>query len=188
MAFVDGENLTIQAQKVFEQKALSVAEGPRYQRNKFIWFAGQRADVSFSLFDQIVRDGARVRSLYYTSAVGSDELLEQTRASLWEIGFEPNVFRKTRQDQKAKGVDIALTKDMLAHAFRQNYDVAVLVAGDGDYVPLVEEVKRLGKRVCILFFGQFGLSPSLKLASDAFMDLTEYFVSDWKRAGQEPRS
>jgi len=28
----------------------------------------------------------------------------------------------------------ALTKDMLSHAFRDNYEVAVLVAGDGDYV------------------------------------------------------
>ena len=40
---------------------------------------------------------------------------------------------------KAKGVDIALTTDMLSNAFLGNYDVAVLVAGDGDYVPLVEQ-------------------------------------------------
>src|SRR4051794_12186407 len=45
----------------------------------------------------------------------------------------------------AKGVDISLTKDMLVQAFLGNYDIAVLVAADGDYLPVVEEVKRLGK-------------------------------------------
>ena len=44
---------------------------------------------------------------------------------------------------RAKGVDIALTKDLLSHAFLDNYDAVVLVAGDGDYVPVVEELKRL---------------------------------------------
>ena len=34
--------------------------------------------------------------------------------------------------------------------FEDHYDVAVLIAGDGDYVPLVEEVKSLGKVVYVL--------------------------------------
>jgi len=48
---------------------------------------------------------------------------------------------------------------MLSHAFLNNYDVATLIAGDADYVPLVEEVKRLGKVVYVLFFVSNGLSP-----------------------------
>jgi uncharacterized LabA/DUF88 family protein len=68
---------------------------------------------------------------------------------------------------------------MLTHAFMNNYDTAVLVAGDGDYVPLVEEVKRFGKRVVLHFF-QSGLSEDLKLACDAFIDVTRPFHDYWK--------
>ena len=39
--------------------------------------------------------------------------------------------------------------------------VAVLVAGDGDYVPLITEVKRLGKVVYVVFFNDYGLSTEL---------------------------
>jgi len=40
---------------------------------------------------------------------------------------------------------------MLSNAIDNNYEVAVLVAGDADYVPLVEEVKRRGKMVILCF-------------------------------------
>jgi uncharacterized LabA/DUF88 family protein len=48
-----------------------------------------------------------------------------------------------------------------------NYERAVLIAGDGDYVPLIEEVKRLGKRVFVRFIGAY-TNPELKLSADDF--------------------
>ena len=33
-----------------------------------------------------------------------------------------------------KGIDILLTTDFLPHSFKNNYDVAILVVGDSDYV------------------------------------------------------
>lgn len=73
-------------------------------------------------------------------------------------------------------MDITLTRDMLSHAFRDNFDVALRFAGDGDYVPLVEEVKRLGKPVHVCFF-QDGLNGKLRLAADHFTDITELFIN-----------
>jgi uncharacterized LabA/DUF88 family protein len=60
----------------------------------------------------------------------------------------------------------------------------VLVAGDGDYVPLVREVKRLGKIVCIAFFSEpkHGLSPELRVESDYFFPLEEKFRPAWPRS------
>jgi uncharacterized LabA/DUF88 family protein len=47
-------------------------------------------------------------------------------------------------------------------------------------VPLVEEVKRLGKIVCVAFFLEGkGLHPELKLSADRFCDLTPYFKGSW---------
>ena len=46
-----------------------------------------------------------------------------------------------------KGVDIKLATDMLRMAYRNLYDVAILVSGDGDFEPVVESVEELGKHV-----------------------------------------
>jgi len=70
---------------------------------------------------------------------------------------------------------------MLSHAFFDNYDDAVLVAGDGDYVPLIQEVKRLGKNVFVSFFGDgAGLAKEVRLVADRFQDLTAHFVTRWE--------
>jgi len=73
-------------------------------------------------------------------------------------------------------VDITLATDMLSHAFNDNYEVVVLVAGDEDYVPLVQEVKRTGKQVA-LWFLQDGLSRHLKRECDFFLDLQYYLYN-----------
>ena len=95
-----------------------------------------------------------------------------------ECGFNPVVFKKNKD--KSKGVDITLAKDVLIHAFYGNYDVAVLIAGDADYVPLVEEVKRFGKVVYLAFWEE-GLSPELHMASDHYFEMTKFFIKQWPK-------
>lgn len=101
--------------------------------------------------------------------------------SLWENGFLAKVFKKQKQQTKSKGVDIALTTDFLSNAFLNNYDVAVLIAGDADYIPMVNEVKRLGKLVYIVFFHgeKLGLNLALHLASDQFLNISGTFKEQW---------
>ena len=121
------------------------------------------------------------RAYYYTSVCGDEAAIEDVETKLWHLRFTPRVFKKSKQQAKAKGVDISLTKDMLSHAFMDHYQFAVLVSGDGDYIPLVEEVKRLGKRVIVWFFGvDDGLNPRLRLAADEYYDLTQLWINSWK--------
>ncbi|MBI4464566.1 MAG: NYN domain-containing protein [Acidobacteria bacterium] len=178
MIFVDGENFTIRAQEIVGQSKSKLVEGENYRENCFVWFPKCHPHFLATLHSRTPGFGL-VRASYYTS-VNNDEELKDIRIKLWKLGFNPNVFKKKRKDQKAKGVDIALTKDMLSHAFLGNYDIAILLAGDGDYVPLVEEVKRLGRRVWVSFFDQNGLSEDLRLVSDHFSDITNAFLSAWK--------
>ena len=182
MVFVDGENLTIRAQNLAKRYELKPKPGPLYRQDVFIWADGTgfpQPDLGI-WHDQWVA-GSPLRSSYYTSLTGTHEEVSDVKQALWNLGFQPEVFKRNKPGQKAKGVDIALTKDMLSNAFLGNYDTAILVAGDGDYVPLVQEVKRLGKRVHVCFFPTDGLSPDLKLASDCFIDLTNTFIQTWKR-------
>jgi uncharacterized LabA/DUF88 family protein len=172
MTFVDGENLAIRAKKIFDSRLL---KRPFYKEDVFIWYPGSRA------YDRSLYGGNKhqlaplpVRCYYYTSYVGDDIARQEIEDFLWEIDFEPRIFKKKRQQEKSKGVDIALATDMLSNAFRDNFDVAYLVAGDGDYTPMIEEVKRYGKIVYVSFL-QSGLNPKLRIASDACFDITRQF-------------
>ena len=40
--------------------------------------------------------------------------------------------------EKQKEVDVQIACDMIRHAMRDNYDVAILVSGDRDFVPAVQ--------------------------------------------------
>src|SRR3954453_11123854 len=146
MVFVDGENLTLRAQELAKQRDWTLVEGECYRRDVLIWFPNRPGNTvahsspsDLSTWHDDYLCGAPIRAMYYTSMVGDEPAIRSATESLWNLGFSPAVFKKDRRDQKAKGVDIALTKDMLSHAYLNNYDCAVLIAGDGDYVPLVEE-------------------------------------------------
>ena len=97
------------------------------------------------------------------------------------MGFHGEVFKKEKHNQKSKGVDITLARDFLANAFMNNYD-AVLIAGDADYLPIVNEAKRMGKLVYIIFFhGEgSGLSRKLHIASDQFFSINQSFENAWR--------
>jgi uncharacterized LabA/DUF88 family protein len=186
MQFVDGENLTIRTQKLLEGKSIRLPDSEDYKRDCF-FVPLQHANQGFGTRPELVEIWP-FRSCYYTSCVGDDSTLLEVRRQLRKLGFEPNAFKKSSRATKTKGVDIALTKDMLSHAFRGNYESAILVAGDGDYVPLVEEVKRLGKRVHVRFMEEY-TDGELKLSADSFQDISEMVVlfATHKLAAQELR-
>ena len=62
------------------------------------------------------------------------------------------VGRDGRVEFRVKGDDIHLATDMLAGAYEDRYDTAVLVSGDGDFRPAILKVRKLGKRVENAYF------------------------------------
>ena len=59
-----------------------------------------------------------------------------------------NLFKKELGQEKA--VDVKLAVDLLE--FADIYDTAIIVSGDGDYVPVVQAVKNRGKQVINVSF------------------------------------
>ena len=51
-----------------------------------------------------------------------------------------------------KGDDIHLAVDMVSFAYENAFDTAILMSGDGDFVPAIERLKKLGKRVENAYF------------------------------------
>lgn len=110
-----------------------------------------------------------VRTYWFGSYKGSEEDFTQYCISLRESGFEPVLFR--RRNDREKGVDIALTKEILVNSFHKNFEVGLLIAGDEDYVGLVREAKRYGGSIQGAFF-ETGLSKHLRLEFDHFYNIS----------------
>lgn len=160
MVFVDGENLAIRYGHALG--GVSPLPHVAYRKDVYVWSSLLNMERHATC--------DTVRRHYYTSTTGSSEERECVREELSKLGLEtPRVFQRHKQ-RGSKQVDISLCVDMLTHAHRKNYDVAVLVAGDEDYVPLVEAVAAEGRRVC-LWFLEDGLNPVLRNSADYFYDL-----------------
>jgi uncharacterized LabA/DUF88 family protein len=110
-----------------------------------------------------------IRTYWFASYKGNEETKFNLSEKIRKLGFEPLLYQ-LRGDRE-KGVDIALTMSMLTNAFNQNFDIGLLIAGDEDYLELVNEVKRYGPIMCGSYFSE-GLSPRLKLAFDHFQHIS----------------
>ena len=64
---------------------------------------------------------------------------------------------------------------MLVHAARGNYDTAILVSGDTDFVAAVEAIKGFGRRCEIALFGPGRSSNAVRDVADEVMPLSEAF-------------
>lgn len=155
MVFFDGTNFLVQ---------LSKHLGLDFRAEKPQWAA---ISMAAELINRLIsfKNIKVIRKYWFASYIGSEEFLIEYRSQLRQRGFEPKLFRK--RGNREKGVDIALTKEMLVNAFQQNCDLVVLIAGDEDYVELIEEVKRYGQMIYGVFFRE-GLSEHLRLACDKF--------------------
>jgi uncharacterized LabA/DUF88 family protein len=162
MIFVDGENLTIRYGEMLRKEGAKPRDDIEYLENVFVWSA--------ALTHLAPTTPAIMRKYYYTALQGDEPKINDIEKSLKGLGIEsPRVFKKDK-GKGSKRVDITLTTDMLIHATRKHYDLAVLIAGDEDYIPLVEAVQREGARVMVCFVSS-GLSPALRQAADDFFDL-----------------
>jgi len=55
-------------------------------------------------------------------------------------------------ETEQKGVDSLIAIDMITKAYQNQYDEAILVAGDSDFLEIVKTVKAIGPRVTGVYF------------------------------------
>jgi uncharacterized LabA/DUF88 family protein len=117
------------------------------------------------------------RVIYYDARPDEENEVEQELRDYWEaiellpdteLGFGSLRGGTRRKPPRQKGVDTLLAVDMLVGAFTGIYTVAILVAGDADFVPVVNEVRRRGAMV-VLAANEQDVSRDLKRAADRFV-------------------
>lgn len=69
-----------------------------------------------------------------------------------------------------KGVDILVALELLRGAYKDEYDVAAIISGDGDYADIARAVREAGKKIVNAFFAD-RKSYELSKASEEFVDL-----------------
>ena len=125
-------------------------------------------------FANILRTARGERTLIRAIAYGirAEAMKEQTFFQALEaIGFELKVkdIQIFAGGAKKGDWDIGIAMDAIETAPR--LDVVVLISGDGDFVPLVEHLRRaLGCKVEVMAFGK-STSSMLKEVADIFTDL-----------------
>ncbi len=74
--------------------------------------------------------------------------------------------------------DINMAVDMVEGACSDDFDVAFLVSGDGDFVPAVKAVQRKGKKVENVYFKNSS-SRNLKSNCDKSLELTREILAEF---------
>jgi len=153
-----------------------------YYSARFVY----NAHVNFkSILQDAVQGRTLVRALAY--CIRTEDLSkEKFFDALDNMGFE--VKAKDLQifygGAKKGDWDVGIAMDAIELAPR--LDTIVLVSGDGDFVPLIEHLKRaLGCRVEVVAFGKSASAKS-KEAADSFLDLDKdlkrYLISVEKKS------
>lgn len=124
---------------------------------------------------------------YYTALPPEYEMEDKHRAFLKLLKKElrirvrsvplmkiPLAASENGYERYAKGEDIMLACDVIRGAMQNTYDTAVIVSGDGDFVPLLQQVQDIhGKAVQIVAF-RSALSQALEMEASSVVYLDDH--------------
>ena len=171
MIFIDGSNLYHSLKNIFG-----------------------RTDLDIGRFcHKLLERRKLIRIYYYNAKVGKKEEPERYRhQQAFFAGVNAIPYSELRLGRLVytnwpnvppyeKGIDVQLTTDMLTHSFKDNYDVAILVAGDSDFAPVLQAVKDYGKHVEVALFGRGGTSYQLRRVADKVRPINSRLLQGcWK--------
>ena len=69
--------------------------------------------------------------------------------------------KKTSKTAIEKKIDVKIAIDIISLAYENAYDTAVLVSGDGDFLPVIKKLKKLNKNIEIWAF-RYSLANVIK--------------------------
>ena len=87
---------------------------------------------------------------------------------------------------REKGVDTIVTTTLLGGAMKNSYDIAILVAADGDYASVLDDIREAGKRAYVAFFND-AKSYHCSQAANGFIDITPFNFEKLRFYRRPPR-
>lgn len=187
LVFVDGENLVVRYEAMLKSGRRPHPD-TRHIPGCFVW--------NDRVFQTALWDVRRVS--YHTSTVGDDVRIEEIRRSIGGTQFcatisqhyhprtgqivaknrklqiVPFVRKRRSNGNKESVCDVALAVDILRACYRDHARGVWLFSGDGDFVPLLQEVVHSGKSAYASAFSS-GLNDEIKLIVDEFIAIDDLF-------------
>lgn len=134
-------------------------------------YNGMRDNLSNTRFNlqelvkELLGERQHVRTYYYNAPLtddyendlreGQQRFFESLRRIPYTTVRLGRLHRRFDGSLVEKGIDVAIAVESLSLAYENAYDTVLLISGDGDYVALVEAIKRKGKCVeCAMFRNQ----------------------------------
>lgn len=140
-------------------------------------------EISYEKILPILKKGKNVRRVYFYTGIKPEE----EKRFIKMLGhLEIDIFTKLLKVRPAKckncgkktkryvekGIDAKMSTDILWHGFKENYDTAIIVSSDADFIPPIEIVKLLGRRVELWAF-KHALGKELKRKADKIIYINE---------------
>lgn len=105
----------------------------------------------------------------------NEHRVDQEIETLWKAGYIVNSkLGSIAGDTYKCNFDIEITIDVLKVVYQVKPDIIVLGTGDGDFLPLVKELRKLGIRVEIASF-ENSASRDMILTGSGFISMNEYW-------------
>ncbi len=154
-----------------------------------------KRDLDYKKFaEKLCGDRELIRTYYYNIrqespdnpglASSQDRFLN----ALYETDYlevKLGIWKQRGNTMVEKGVDVMIASDLIAHAYEDHYDTAILVSGDADFYPALQVVKDTGKQVEVAAFDS-NLSSEAARFSDVLIKFDrDYFDDLWMSASQK---
>lgn len=148
MGFIDGGYLRQTCTKLFGQNEIDFLKVGNKIREAF----------DTCLVNQFQLD--LIRIYYYDAIVDADmpEYAQQKKyideiynAPLYNVRLG-RLIKSPKAGFRQKGVDILISTDVLTKAYLHQYETAIFIMGDRDFVPLIEAVNDAGKKTICIYY------------------------------------
>lgn len=154
-----------------------------------------KQDLDYKKFaEKLCGDRELIRTYYYNIrqqspdnpglASSQDRFLN----ALYETDYlevKLGIWKQRGNTMVEKGVDVMIASDLIAHAYEDHYDTAILVSGDADFYPALQVVKDTGKQVEVAAFDSNLSSEAARFADVLIKFDRDYFNDLWMSASQK---
>ncbi len=188
VVIVDGENLAIRYKAMIESD-YEAKNNVIHVKDIFVWSPdlfqhhNTRKDIlRISYFTCITGDDVKLKKLndkiskieysYTVDIVGSGG---GTRKISNKGTLNPRLFIK-QKGQQSKKIDIAMVIDAFNYSILDNIDEIHIMTGDSDFIPVIQEIMRRGKKVTVSSFSS-GASAEMKHTPDTYQCLDDIFLT-----------
>ena len=199
VVIVDGENLAIRYRAMIKDD-YEPKDNVIHERDEFLWSPDlfqhhntMKDILRISYFTCVTGDRVRLEELKdqignteysYTLGLigrgtGNSIYGDDTLSIIGKGTINTRIFTKLK-GQKSKKVDIAMVIDAFNYSLLENIDEIHLMAGDSDYIPVIQEIMRRGKKVTVSSFSS-GVKDEMKHIPDTYQCLDDIFLTKRKK-------